>query len=189
MTASAATRLLVGEIGPAHGVRGQVKMRLYLDDPDLVRTLPGLYTTEQGPATIKVILAKEIPNGWIASIHGISDRNAAEKLRGQKLYIDRDALPDLDSEDEDGVYYAADLIGLTARDDNGRPIGTVVAVENFGASDLLDIKPTTGHNFYVPFTDDYVPDIDLDAGTVTLQNFMGFLPDANDKPEPGANVE
>ena len=101
---------------------------------------------------------------YVAAIDGITDRNAAESLRGTKLYIDRDLLPAPD----DGEYYIEDLKGLSVIDENGAVIGSVLSVENFGASDLLDIKPAQGgESFYLPLTDDTI--IDLDKKRIVVQ--------------------
>ena len=92
---------------------------------------------------------------WLAEVEGVSDRTAAEALRGTPLFIERNALP----ETHDGEYYYDDLIGLTVESQDGEPIGKVIGVDNFGAGDLLDIKPDEGQSFYLPFADQYVPEI------------------------------
>lgn len=95
---------------------------------------------------------------------GIIDQGLrAEKLRGTQLYIDRDALPDA----EDGEYYIEDLKGMKVVDESGKDIGTVIGVENFGASDLIDIKPATGASFYLPF--DETVTVNFEKNTVTIQ--------------------
>jgi 16S rRNA processing protein RimM len=168
-------RLLIAEIGPAHGVRGQVKLRLHLDDPDMLATLGPLYVGERGNKTARLRLVTNAgKSGWIGTIDGVTDRTAAEKWRGVNLYIDRDALPD---DDTDDGYYVADLVGLTVRDVTGAIIGTIQSVDNFGASDLVEIKPTTGPTFYVPFTDDYVIDVNIEERWIVIQNYREFLPE------------
>lgn len=165
-------RLLIAEIGPAHGVRGQVKLRLHLDDPDLLKTLGPLYTGPTGGQTAHLRLINDAgKSGWVGAIEGVTDRTAAEKWRGVNLYIDRDALPDTD--DDDG-YYVTDLVGLNVQDDAGAVVGAIQSVDNFGASDLIEVKPTSGPTFYVPFTDDYVADVNMDDGYIVVQNYTEF---------------
>jgi 16S rRNA processing protein RimM len=160
-------RLIVAEIGPPHGVRGAVKCRLLIDDPDLIRKNPNLYTSAHQNQTITLTLQKPTEKGWLATLGGVTDRDQAEKWRGTSLYLDRAALPDLD--DDDG-YYITDLVDLRVISASGVALGTVAAVDNFGASDLLDIAPPIGPNYYLPFTDDTVLSVDIPGGTITVQN-------------------
>lgn len=169
------SRLLIAEIGPAHGVRGQVKLRLHLDDPDLLKTLGPLYTDATGAKTACLhLISNAGKSGWIGTIDGVTDRTAAEKWRGVNLYIDRDALPD--DNDDDG-YYIADLVGLLVRNTTDAHIGAIQSVDNFGASDLIEVRPASGPTFYVPFTDDYVTDVNVDDGYIVIQNYSEFLPE------------
>jgi 16S rRNA processing protein RimM len=112
---------------------------------------------------VSLKLKHAIKEDWAAEVKGVSDRNAAERLRGTKLYVDRSALPDTDN----GELYIEDMIGLKVVDEKGSIIGTLESVQNYGASDLLDIKPIDGgQNFYLPYTEDCV--VDLDAGTIIV---------------------
>ena len=172
------SRILIAEVGAAHGIKGLVKLRLYAQDPDLINTAP-LYLAETGNQTARVKIERMTGTSILARINNIADRTTAETWRGTKFYVDRAALPDIDP-DTDG-YYIEDLIGLAVHDTNGTKIGTIQAVDNFGASDLIEIKPDTGTSFYVPFTDDYVPDVDLEAGFITVQNYTEFLPEISHK--------
>lgn len=148
------TRICIGEIATAHGVKGLIKVRVFAEDETLLNGT--VYTSEDGSDTICIQLKNSMNTHWLAQVEGISDRTAAEALRGTKLYIDKEALPE---PDEDEFYYD-DLIGLAVISPEGEPIGKVIAVENFGASDLLDIKPAKGGaSFYLPFTDETVPEI------------------------------
>lgn len=164
-------RVLVGEIATAHGIKGLVKIRSYVDDENLLQNGP-LYTAESGEQTIKLKLKNAIKSDWLAEVDGVPDRNAAEELRGTQLYIDRDQLPDAD----DGEYYIDDLIGLKVIDSNKNEIGAIIAVDNFGASDLLDIKPAQGGaSFYLPYTDETVIEIDIEGGTIIVEIPEGLL--------------
>lgn len=153
-------RILIGEIATAHGIKGYVKVRCFAEDESLLES--DAVQTEDGQP-ISLTLKHAIKEDWAAQVKGVADRNGAERLRGTKLYIDRESLPDTD----DGEIYIEDMIGLKVIDDAGRDIGLLESVQNYGASDLLDIKPAQGgQNFYLPYTEDCV--VDLDAGTICV---------------------
>lgn len=100
----------------------------------------------------------------VVKFRGVDDRDAAEALNGVALYADRGALPKAD----EGEFYHADLIGLVAANEAGEALGTVVAVHNFGAGDILDIAPPRGPSLLVPFTKEAVPVVDIAAGRITV---------------------
>lgn len=157
-------RIQIGEIATAHGIKGFVKLRSFVDDETLFEG-DDVFTSETGDKKITLTLKNEMKGDWLAEVKGVSDRNEAERLRGTKLYVERDVLPDAD----DGEYYIEDLKGLKVVDKDGKDIGIVLSVENFGASDLLDIKPPVGSSFYVPFTDDTIIEVDFEGGVVTVE--------------------
>lgn len=157
-------RICLGEISTAHGVRGLVRIRIYGDDPQALSAYGPLFTTETGDKTITVKMKNAANKYWIAEIAGVTDRNVAETLRGTKLWIERDKLPDLEDDDE---FYYEDLIGMTVKTATEDNVGVVVAVENFGASDLLEVKPPAGPTFYLPYADEYVIEINLPQKTIT----------------------
>ncbi len=159
-------RILIGEISTVHGVKGLVKVRTYADNLALFSGT--LFTDEQSTKTIKLKLKNAMKDHWLAEVDGITDRTIAEKLRGTQLYVDRAILPPPDEEE----YYYIDLIGKTCVDKTGTVIGTVIDVTNFGASDLLDIKPPHGPSFYLHFTEETVLDI---AETITVDIPEGLL--------------
>ncbi len=165
MTHPSAKRICLGEISTAHGVRGLVRIRIYGDDPQSLMAYGPLFTTESGDKTITVRLKNAANKFWIAEIDGVADRNAAEALRGTKLWIDRDKLPEPEGDDE---FYYEDLIGMTVRTEEEGDIGTVIAVENFGASDLLEVKPPVGAPFYVPFADEYIVEVNMPTNAITV---------------------
>ena len=148
------TRILIAEITGAHGVRGLVKIRCHADDPGLLETGP-VFTSEGGDAALTIALKNPQKSHWIAEVSGVATRESAEALRGTKLYLARDALP----EPDDGETYYIDLIGLIAQDaQQGTALGKIVSVQNFGAGDLLEIKPPDGSaTFFVPYTAETVP--------------------------------
>lgn len=156
-------RILIGEIATAHGIKGYVKVRCFAEDETLLEG-EDVFIAETGAAKIRLKLKNEMKGHWLAEVKGVSDRNEAERLRGRKLYIERSALPDTD----DGEYYIEDLKGLKVFEKDGKEIGTALSVVNFGASDLLHIKPPVGESFYIPFTDDTIIGVDLKMGAITV---------------------
>src|ERR1700759_3372042 len=143
MSASAArtsgARVCLGQIGAAHGVRGEVRLRSFTTDPASIADYGPLETEDGRPIEIeKLRLAKD---HFVARLAGIRDRDAASALTNVKLYVPRERLPQSQDPDE---FYHADLIGLAAVDQSGRTLGTVVAVHNFGAGDLIEVKPPAG---------------------------------------------
>lgn len=151
--------IILGEISRPHGVRGEVKLRSFTQDPCAIAAY-GVLTTERGErVTLKNVRAAQ--DHVIARIEGVTDREGAEKLKGRKLQVARDALPELDDEDE---AYAADLEGLNVIDRQGAVIGVVFAVPNYGAGDLIEIAvPGQKATLLLPFSDDVVVEITDEA--------------------------
>jgi len=160
-------RICVAKIATAHGVRGLVKLHVFVDDLDLLKGT--LYTSETTDDTLSINLKNATTKHWLAEVNDINDRTDAEKLRGTNLYIDKSALPEL-SDDE---MYIADMIGLPVEDEDGNAIGKVIAFENFGASDLIEIKPITSASFYLPFVDETI--IDKSADKIIVKIPGGLL--------------
>lgn len=128
-------------------------MHVFADDIDLLKGK--LFTSESGDESLSLNLKNATAKHWLAEIENITNRTQAEKLRGTIFYINQDTLP----ETNDDEFYISDLIGLVCVDETQKEIGAVIAVENFGASDLLEIKPNNAESFYLPFTDDTVLEI------------------------------
>ena len=153
-------RIALAAVAGAHGVRGEVKLKLFTDSADSLARQPGL--TVGG----KPLKLKQIRDGGktaIARFDGIASREAAEALRGSLVEIDRDALPPL----EEGEYYHADLVGLPCVDAAGHLLGTVAAIENFGAGDLIEVEKPDGKRSLIPF----IPGIaDLADGRLILDS-------------------
>jgi len=139
-------------IAGAHGVTGEVRLKLFGEG---IVALKRYQSFNGGALTLKK-LRDDGKGGAIARFAEIADRNAAEKLRGTALAVLRSALPPL----EEGEYYHADLVGLPAVSDAGDPLGTVIAVENFGAGDVLEIERLDGRRFMVPMRAEAVPEWD-----------------------------
>lgn len=159
-----ADRVLLGEIGAAQGLKGEVRLRSYTQAPADIAAY-GPLQDETGAKLIEFERVRVTPKAVIARIKGVTTREAAEALNGTKLYLARAALPERD-EDE---WYIADLVGLEAVDRQGTLLGTVVAVHNFGAGDIVEIAPADGGaNLLVTFTEASVPEVDLEQGRLVL---------------------
>jgi len=157
-----ATRIQLGVIGRAHGVRGLVKITSHTAEPvDL--TAYGPLSDAEG----RVLSLRWVADG-VADIDGVpvkvTDRNAAEKLTNTKLFVDRSALPPA----EDDEFYLTDLIGLAVTDPAGKAIGTVSIVHDYGAGASLEIERKTGASLIIPFTAACVPTVDIAAGRLVV---------------------
>jgi 16S rRNA processing protein RimM len=156
-------KICVGLIAGAHGVRGLVRLRSFTDDPKAMVSY-GLLTDESGARKFTVTLKDVVKDHFTASIDGVTDREAAEELRGTRLYAARAKMPKTKTRE----YYAGDLLGLAARDVNGAEYGTVLDVHDHGAGVFLEIGGTRKDSFMLPFTDPCVPEVDAENGIVTV---------------------
>jgi 16S rRNA processing protein RimM len=158
-------RVCLGQIGAAHGVRGEVRLRSFTADP-LAIVNYGPLETEDG-RVIGIESLRPAKDHFVATLSGVADRNAAEQLVNIKLYVPRERLPPTDEPDE---FYYADLVGLAAVDRTGKALGTVVAVHNFGAGDLIELRPLDGETTQLlPFDAATVPEVDLKAGRLVIE--------------------
>ena len=158
---SESTLLLVAQVGGAHGVRGELKITTFTADPMALTGYRNLLRQDGSPA-VTIASARPVKGGLVARFKGVDDRNAAEALRGLKLYITRDVLP----EPEEDEFYLADLIGLTVETAAGELLGKVKAVHDFGAGDLLEIQPKAGASWWLPFTREAVPEVRIASGKI-----------------------
>lgn len=159
-------------IGAAHGIKGEVRVKALTEDPMALAAYGPLYTSTGRSLTIADLRPGK--GVLIVRFEGVADRNAAEALNGEALFIDRSALP---AELEDEEFYHADLIGLAVVDEAGEGAGRIVAVHDFGAGDLLEIRPPSGQTVLIPFTRDAVPNIDLNGGRVHINRRAAGLED------------
>ena len=143
MAASGERRIALAAIAGAHGVKGELRLKLFSDS---VESLSRHRRLVVGGVERRLLFVRDTKNP-VARFEGVDDRSAAESLRGALIEVDRSALPPL----EDGEYYHADLIGLSAVDGDGRKVGIVTAVENYGAGDLLEIELEGGKSSLIPF--------------------------------------
>ena len=155
-------RILLGTIASPHGVKGAVRIRAYTAEPSAIAEY-GVLADERG-RTFEITEYRADRAGIVARIKGVDDRNAAEVLKGTDLYVDRAVLPDPD----DDEFYHDDLIGLVVSDRAGEVIGTVKAVFDHGAGAFLEIAPAKGQTWFIPFTNDAVPVIDIEGGRLVV---------------------
>ena len=137
-------RIALAAVAGAHGVKGEVRLKLFTDSADNLARHPTLLVAG---VQRRLVAVRDGGKTSVARFEGINDRTAAEGLRGSLVEIDREALPPL----EEGEYYHTELIGLSCVDQEGSPVGTVVAVENFGAGDLLEVETADGKRSLIPF--------------------------------------
>lgn len=157
-------RILLGRITTAHGIRGDVVVDSFTGAPEDIGAYGPLQSADGArDFTLKVV--RVTPKGVIAHIKGVDDRNGAEALRGVDLFVARAKLPEAD----DGEFYYADLEGLQVENEAGETIGKVIAVQNFGAGDLLEVRLGDERGTeLIPFTDAVVPVVDVAAGRVVV---------------------
>lgn len=167
--------ILVGRIAAAHGVKGLVKLQSFTSDPAAIGAYGPLLDSARR-RRFEVAVKNRVKGGVIARIAGVEDRTAAEKLRGVELYLERDVLPPA----AEGEYYHADLVGLSVELADGRPLGRVRAVENFGAGDLLAIERPGRAPVSLPFNDRVVPVVDLAGGRLVVDPPAGLMEDGKE---------
>lgn len=159
------SRLCLGVIAGAHGLQGAVRVKTFTAAPEAIAGY-GPLEDAAGGRRFALRLSRVEKGAALVQIDGIEDRDAAEALRGVELFLDRGALPPAEDEEE---FYHADLVGLAAVDTDGARLGTVRALHDFGAGDLIEVLPDEGGQPRVfPFTREAVPKIDLAAGAVTI---------------------
>ena len=170
-------RVCVGEVGAAHGLRGEFCVRSFTAEPRAVASY-GALTTDRGGPPLRLFVVGEKKGALIVRADGIARREEAEALRGCRLYVERTALPQPD----DDEYYYADLIGLRARlqADGGEPPGRVSAVHDFGAGPMLEITREGEAPVLVPFSKAAVPHVDLSGGHLVIAAIPGLLAPAGE---------
>jgi 16S rRNA processing protein RimM len=151
-------RIALAAIAGAHGVRGELRLKLFSDSVDSLSRHEALYIAG---VERRLLAIRDGGKTAVARFEGVDDRSAAEALRGALVEVDRSALPPL----EEGEYYHADLVGLEAIDGDGNRVGIVAAVENYGAGDLLEIELPDGKTSLIPFREGIA---DLDGGRILL---------------------
>jgi 16S rRNA processing protein RimM len=156
--------ILVGQVGGAFGVRGELRVQAYTADPlSLVAYSP--LRDENDRIALTLTAGRVVKGGLVANAREVETREQAQALRGLRLYIERERLPPA----EDEEYYLADLIGLTVRSPGGETLGLVKSVADFGAGDLLEVAPTDGApSWWTSFSRQVVPEVRIADGWLTV---------------------
>ena len=155
--------ILVGRVAGAFGVRGEVRLSAYTEDPLALARFGGL-KRQDGSAAPTILSARPAKGGIVGRLEGVETKEAADALRGLRLYVLREDLP----EPEEDEFYLADLVGLPVQNVQSREsLGRVKSVQNFGAGDILEIAPEGGGaTWYLPFTRQAVPEVKIAEGVI-----------------------
>lgn len=155
--------VLLAVVLGAHGLKGEVRVKTFTAEPEKLGAYGPLHAKDGRPFTVEALRPGKDGEA-VAAFAEVRDRNAAEALKGAELFVKRGALPAA----EEGEYYHADLLGLDVDDGQGRRIGRVLSVHNYGAGDVLVIMTDTGDEILIAFTRDNVPEVDIKAGRVVV---------------------
>ncbi len=161
--------VLVGTIGAAHGLKGEVRLTSHTGDPMAIADYQPLL--DPAGNRLKIVSLRPAKGVLIARFAGVDDRNGAEALNGVTLFVPRSALPEPDEEE----FYHEDLIGLSIRDRDGGTLGTVKAVQDFGAGDVLEIALLGGRQAMIPFTRVAVPQVRIADGYLVVDPLAAGL--------------
>jgi len=171
------SRVCVGRIAGAHGIQGWVRITSYTEEPKGVAAY-GPVSDYKGERMFELEIMRMAKAQIVARIPGVTDRNAAEALRGVQLFVPRAILP-VPEPDE---FYFDDLTGLDVATTDGESIGVVVSVQNFGIGPLLEVGESRGGTILVPFTREIVPVVDLAAGRIEIDPPVGLLEPVEKEP-------
>lgn len=155
--------ILLGVVIGAQGLKGEVKVKTFTESPERLGAYGALHAKDGRAFHVRTARTAK-PDIAVVQFDGVADRTAAEKLKGTELFVRRSALPAPDNEE----FYHADLIGLAAQDGEGRTLGKVTALHNFGAGDVIAIARSDGGDMLLPFTRAVVPTVDLTAGYIVV---------------------
>ncbi len=173
----------LGEIGRAHGLKGEVRIKSFTADPVAIGGYGPLLLEDGRSVALEAVRAVAgTPDMVLARVAGVTSREAAEALNRRRLLVPRDRLPPPDDEDE---FLAADLVGLAVETASGARIGTVADVPNYGGGDLLEIRPPRGPTALLPFTKAFVPLVDIPGGRVVVEAPDDLFEPARPGPEGG----
>ena len=169
-------KICVGIFAGAHGVRGLVKVRSFTEEPCDILSYGKLYDEDFAREFVleKLSVNKDV---ILAKVVGIDDRDKALALKGVKLFVTRDKLPQLEEE----TFYHSDLIGLDVKNTEGQCLGKIIAIQNFGAGDVLDVRTLKGESLMIAFTKQNVPEVDIKGNKVVIASSDWFDEKKEDK--------
>ncbi len=158
-------KICLGAIAGAHGVKGEVKIKTFTQQPQDIASY-GPLQNEDGDKTFSIVRFRPDKIGVVATIEGIRGRDDAQRLKGTRLYVKREALPQVEEE----TWYHADLMGLKVRDKDDKEYGVVIGVYDFGAGDMVEVAPNFGEeSLFIPFTRDAVPIVNIKQGFIVAE--------------------
>jgi 16S rRNA processing protein RimM len=164
-------RICVARIGAAHGIKGEVKLWSFTADPAAVADY-GPQESQDGTQRFEIEALRPAKDHLVVRLAGVRDRDAAERLTNLDLYVARDRLPAPAAEE----FYHADLIGLQAEDRDGTALATIVGIQDFGAGDLLELRPPgAADTVLMPFNDTTVPVVDIEGGRIVIDPPQGLF--------------
>ena len=161
--------ILLGVVGGAHGIKGEVRIKSFTEDPTDIKAYGPLFDAKGNRYTIRT--ARIQKNVVVVTINEIAYRNGAELLNGTELFVDRSALP----EDDEDEFYQSDIVGMAVESVDGAAIGTVIAFHDFGAGEVIEIKPERGSSVMIPFSEAAVPDIDVERRVMIVEPLAAGL--------------
>lgn len=169
-------RICVAQVGAAHGIRGEVKLRSFTANPEAVAEY-GVLESEDSAQHFTIEALRHAKGHLVAQLSGIRDRTAAARLANLRLYVPRERLPPTEPEE----FYHADLIGLRAEDRHGVELATIVGIHDFGAGDLLELRPRgRAGTVLMPFTAASVPVVDIAGGRIVIEPPQDLFTPASD---------
>lgn len=168
--------VLLGAVMGAHGLKGEVKVKTFTEAPERLGMYGPLHLKDGRSLHVAAVFGVKAGQA-VLRLNEVTTREGAEALKGAELFVPRSALPDTDAEE----FYHADLLGLRAEDSEGRVLGTVHAMHNYGAGDVIEIQRDDGDNVLLPFTATFVPIVDMAGGRIVIA-----LSEENETGEPGA---
>jgi 16S rRNA processing protein RimM len=154
--------VLLGVVIGAQGLKGEVKVKTFTQSPDKLGAYGPLHTKDG--KSFRATFLRETKDGAVVALEGVNGRTAAEALKGAELFVPRTALPKEDADE----FYHADLIGLRAEDTEGRAMGTVRALHNFGAGNVIELVRDDGDEVFLPFTREVAQQIDIEGGRIVI---------------------
>ncbi len=166
-------------IGAPHGIKGELRVKTYTGDPEALGDYGLLYA--QDGRSFEIVSIRASGNMAVVRFAEVKDRNAAEALTGTELFIDRSMLPEPGEDDE---FYHADLMGLAVRDETGATLGKVLAVQNFGGGDILDLMIGGRKGVLIPFTQAAVPEVSISGGFIRIDPVAAGLAGDDDEGAP-----